>query len=311
MSGVSSLEIAESDCVVIWGTNAVATQVNLMTDAIRARKERGAKIVAIDIYDNETMRQADLALRLKPGTDGALACAVMHVLFRDGWADRDYMARHTDDPLRLKAHVRSRDPRWASAITGLAVEDIEAFAALVGRNKRTFFRLGYGFTRQRNGASNMHAALCIPAVTGAWAHEGGGALHSNSGIYKLDKTLIEGLDARYERPQARSVADRRGPHRRGRGIEGRRPGQGDADPEHQSDGRRAQSGEGAARLFARGLFTCVHEQFLTDTARHAESCCRRRCSSSTTTSIPAAAINICSSAAKRSSRRRAAAPTTK
>ena len=75
-----------------------STQVNVMTHAMRARKERGAKIVAIDIYETETMRQADLALRLRPGTDGALACAVMHVLFRDGFADRDYLARYTDAP---------------------------------------------------------------------------------------------------------------------------------------------------------------------------------------------------------------------
>ena len=271
MSGVSSLEIAKSDCVVIWGTNAVATQVNLMTHAIRARKERGAKIVAIDIYDNETMRQADLALRLKPGTDGALACAVMHVLFRDGWADRDYMARHTDDPQGLEAHVRPRDPCWASAITGLAVEDIEAFAALVGRNKRTFFRLGYGFTRQRNGASNMHAAVCIPAVTGAWAHEGGGALHSNSGIYKLDKTLIEGLDARdtsvrrLDQSRIGAVLTGEAEALKGGGpvkamlIQNTNPM---VVAPNQAKVRRGFSRE--------DLFTCVHEQFLTDTARHAD-----------------------------------------
>ena len=196
MSGVSPAEMAKSDVIVIWGTNAAATQVNLMTHATRARKEHGAKIVAIDIYPTETMRQADLALQLRPGTDGALACAVMHALFRDGFADRDYMARYADAPAALEAHLRDRAPEWASAITGLAVEEIEAFAALVGRHKRTFFRLGYGFSRQRNGAANMHAALCMPAVTGAWAHEGGGALHASSAIYKLDKTLIEGLDAR-------------------------------------------------------------------------------------------------------------------
>ena len=78
-AGVNADEIEKADCVVIWGTNAVATQVNLMTHATRARKEHGAKIVAIDIYRTETMRQADLALQLRPGTDGALACAVMHV----------------------------------------------------------------------------------------------------------------------------------------------------------------------------------------------------------------------------------------
>ena len=94
------------------------------------------------------MKQADLKLVLKPGTDAALACAVMHVLFRDGHADRDYMARHADCPEELEAHLKSRDPAWASAITGLPVEDIEAFARLVGENKRTFLRLGYGFSRQ-------------------------------------------------------------------------------------------------------------------------------------------------------------------
>jgi len=196
LMGADPREMAKSDCVVIWGTNAVATQVNVMTHAIRARKERGAKIVAVDVYETETMRQADLALCLKPGTDGALACAVMHILFRDGLADRAYLERYTDKPSELEAHLRTRDPAWAAAITGLDPADIERFAALVGRTKRSFFRLGYGFSRQRNGAANMHAALCIPAVTGAWAHEGGGAFHSNSGIFKLRKTMIEGLDVR-------------------------------------------------------------------------------------------------------------------
>ena len=79
--GADPREMAKSDCVVIWGTNAVATQVNVMAHAVRARKERGAKIIAVDIYETETMRQADLALCVRPGTDGALACAVMHVLF--------------------------------------------------------------------------------------------------------------------------------------------------------------------------------------------------------------------------------------
>ena len=121
MSGISPFEMQKSDVIVIWGTNAVATQVNLMTHVTRARKERGATVVAIDIYPTETMRQADLALQLRPGTDGALACAVMHILFRDGWADRDYLLRHTDDPAGLEAHVRTRGPAWASAITGLRV----------------------------------------------------------------------------------------------------------------------------------------------------------------------------------------------
>ena len=269
--GADPREMAKSDCVVIWGTNAVATQVNVMTHAIRARKERGAKIVAIDIYETETMRQADLALRLRPGTDGALACAAMHVLFRDGLADRAYLERYTDAPAELEAHLETRSPSWAAAITGLEVGEIEAFAALVGKTKRTFFRLGYGFSRQRNGAVNLHAALSIPAVTGAWMHEGGGAFHSNSGVYKLKKTMIEGLNVRDSRVRlldqslvgailtGEPEALKSGPPVKAMLVQNTNPL---AVAPHQEKVRRG---------FAReDLFVCVHEQFLTDTARYAD-----------------------------------------
>lgn len=191
--------MAKSDVVVIWGTNPVSTQVNVMTHAMKARKERGAKIVVIDLYRTDTLKQADLGLVVRPGTDGALACAVMHVLFRDGFADREYLRDFTDVPEELESHLQSRDPAWAAAITGLTVEEIEAFAKLVGENKRTYLRLGYGFGRQRNGAVNMHAASCIAAVTGSWKHEGGGAFHNNGAIYHWRKSLIEGLDIRNPR----------------------------------------------------------------------------------------------------------------
>ena len=192
--GPDPREMAQSDCVVIWGTNAVSTQINVMTHATRARKERGAKIVVIDIYRNDTMKQADLGLCLKPGSDGALACAVMHCLFRDGKADRDYLARYTDVPDEFEQHLASRTPSWASEITGLTVEEIEAFAQLLGERPRAYFRLGYGFTRSRNGAVNMHSASCIPTVLGSWQHEGGGAFHNNADIFGMDSTLIKGLD---------------------------------------------------------------------------------------------------------------------
>ena len=110
LAGPDPREMAKSDCVVIWGTNPVHTQVNVMTHAQRARKERGAKIVAIDIYENPTVKQADLGLVLRPGTDGALACAVMHVLFRDNFADRAYLEKYSDDPKGLEVHVATRTP---------------------------------------------------------------------------------------------------------------------------------------------------------------------------------------------------------
>jgi len=195
IAGVDPREMAVSDLVVIWGTNPVNTQVNVMTHASRARKERGARIAAVDVYNNDTMKQADIKIILRPGTDGAFACGVMHVLFRDGYADRAYLEKYTDCPAELESHLQTRTPEWASAICGVPVSEIEAFARAVGETKRTFFRLGYGFTRSRNGAAQMHAALCIPAVTGAWQYEGGGAFFNNYALWHFDERIVEGHDA--------------------------------------------------------------------------------------------------------------------
>ena len=196
LAGADPREMAKSDLVIIWGTNAASTQVNVMTHALRARRERGAKIVCIDVYRQATAKQADLLVCVRPGADGALACALMHVLFRDGHADREYLERYTDRPAELEAHLAGKTPAWASAITGVPVDTIETLARMIGATPRTFFRLGYGFSRQRNGAVNMHAALSVAAVSGAWRHEGGGAFHSNGAIYHWDRSLIEGLDVR-------------------------------------------------------------------------------------------------------------------
>lgn len=271
LAGVDPREMALADCVVIWGTNAAHTQVNVMHHAMKARRERGARIVAVDIYPTSTTAQADLPLILRPGTDAALACGVMHVLFRDGLADRAWMAAHTDAPEALEAHLETRTPEWAAAITGLSVAEIEAFARLVGERPRSYFRLGYGFTRQRNGAAAMHAALCIPAVTGAWAHEGGGAFHNNGAIYRWDKTLIEGLDARdpavrmLDQSQIGRVltgdaeALRGGPPVTALLIQNTNPVS--VAPE------QALVRAGFAR---KDLFTVVHEQFMTETAAMAD-----------------------------------------
>lgn len=203
LRGPDPREIAKADCVVIWGTNAVATQVNVMTHAMKARKERGAKIVVIDIYDNATMKQADLGLIVRPGTDAALACAAMHIAFRDGYADRAYMAQYADDPSGLEAHLQTRTPEWAAAITGLSVEEIETFARLIGTTKKTFFRLGYGFARQRNGSAGMHAALSVATVLGSWQYEGGGAFHNNGDIFRLNKAELMGTS--YADPDIRML----------------------------------------------------------------------------------------------------------
>ncbi|RYE11367.1 MAG: molybdopterin oxidoreductase family protein [Hyphomicrobiales bacterium] len=262
--------MAEADCVVIWGTNAVNTQVNVMTHAMRARKEHGAKIVAIDIYQNATMDQADMPILLRPGSDGAFALAVMHVLLRDGLADRAYLARLTDFDAAVEAHIMSRTPEWAAGITGVSVAEIEAFARLVGTTPKTYFRLGYGFTRQRNGSTNMHAALCIPAVTGAWQHRAGGAFHSNSGTWHLDKSLITG--------KAMGKAGREldmseiGKILTGDATALKGPTPVKALFIQNTNPVNVAPEQGLVRAgFAReDLFTVVHEQFMTETAQMAD-----------------------------------------
>ncbi len=271
LAGSDPREMAKADCVVIWGTNPVHTQVNVMTHAVRARKERGAKIVHVDVYRNATTEQADLAIILRPGTDGAFACAVMHVLFRDGLADRAYLERYTDAPKELEEHLRTRTPEWAERITGVPVAEIEAFARLVGTTPRTYFRLGYGFSRSRNGTVNMHAALCIPAVTGAWQHEGGGGFHNNGGIYHWNKSMIEGLDVL---DRSVRVLDQ---SRIGAVLTGDRDALKGGPPvdalftQNTNPMMVAPDHNLVRRGFAReDLFVCVHEQFLTETARMAD-----------------------------------------
>jgi anaerobic selenocysteine-containing dehydrogenase len=271
IAGPDPREMAKSDLVVIWGTNPVNTQVNVMTHAVRARKERGAKIVAVDIYMNGTMEQADLPVLVKPGTDGALACAVMHCLFRDGKADWNYLEKYTDAPRELEAHLRNRDPHWASAISGCPVETIEEFARLIGSTKRAFFRLGYGFARSRNGPVNMHAASCIPSVTGAWLHEGGGAFHNNADIYHWNKSMIEGSELRD--PSVRMLDQ----SRIGAILCGDHDALAGGPPvtalliQNTNPVSVCPDQERVKRGFARDdLFTCVHEQFMTETAQMAD-----------------------------------------
>ncbi len=268
-AGPDPREMAKSDLIVMWGGNPVGTQVNVMTHIQRARKERGARLVVVDPYRTGTAAAADQHLALRPGTDGALACAIMHIAFRDGYADRVYMARYADDPAGLEAHLASRGPAWAEAITGLDADTIEAFARDYCRTDRAFIRVGYGFSRSRNGAHNVHAVSCLPTVTGKWLHEGGGAFWANRAIYGLDRSLIQGTPD----PSVRVLdMSRIGPV-----LTGDRRDLGDGPPVHamlvQSCNPALVAPDSGRVLagFARDdLFVAVHDQFLTDTAKRAD-----------------------------------------
>ena len=269
--GPDPREIAKADLIVVWGGNPVATQVNVMTHITRARQERGARLAVVDCYRSGTAAVADMHLCLRPGTDAALACAVMHCAFRDGHADREYLGRYTDFPADLEAHLAARGPAWAASVTGLSVEAIEAFARLYNTTKRAYIRVGYGFTRSRNGSAAMHAVTCLPAVTGAWQHEGGGAFWSNRSAYHWNKTMIEGLDALDKstreidmcRIGAALLGDadalKGGPPIVAMLVQNTNPAV------VAPDSNRVRQG-----LAREDLFTVVHEQFLTETARYAD-----------------------------------------
>ena len=181
------------------------------------------------------------------------------------------MEKFTDAPRDLENHLKSRTPDWAAKICDIPAAEIEAFARLIGTTQKTFFRLGYGFTRSRNGAVNMHAVTSIAAVAGSWQYEGGGALHSNSGMYKWNKTMIEGLDVKA--PDIRNIDQSRigpallgdpydlagGPPITALFVQNTNPASVAPD--------QTKVKQGLAR---EDLFTCVHEQFMTETAKFAD-----------------------------------------
>ena len=269
--GPDPREMGESDLIVVWGSNPASTQVNVMTHIAKARRERKAQLIVVDPYRSGTAKVADTHIMLKPGTDGALACAIMHVMFRDGHADRAYMRTHADVPDELETHLSSRTPQWAAAITGLTVAQIESFARLYGQTQRAFIRVGYGFSRSRNGAANVHAVSCLATVGGKWQHRGGGTFYSNGDIYKIKDALIKGTD--HLDPSIRALdISRVGPV-----LTGDQNDLGHGPPvtamlvQNMNPAVVCPDSHAVRAGFMRDdLFLCVHEQFMTDTAKFAD-----------------------------------------
>ncbi len=195
----------------------------------------------------------------------------MHVLFRDGYADREYMQTYTDVSDELEQHLATRTPEWAAAITGLQADEIVAFAQLYGRTKRSYIRLGYGFSRSRNGAANVHAVSCLPAVTGAWKYHGGGALYSNHSLYKIDDSLIKGTDLLD--PSIRILDQSRiGPILTGcnEDLKGGPPVVALFIQNTNPMVVAPESLNVRTGFERQDLFVCVHEQFMTETAAMAD-----------------------------------------
>ncbi|MBF0623127.1 MAG: molybdopterin-dependent oxidoreductase [Magnetococcales bacterium] len=200
--GPAPEEMVQSDCIVLWGINAAVTHINIMS-FVKQAQQNGAQLIVVDPYQTRTARRADIHLNPRPGTDGALACAMAHVLLKEDLVDRNYLSKYSDFDTDVEAHYKSRTPEWAEQITGIDAALIRKTARLFGKAQAPFIKLGLGMSRQNNGASNIHAVSTLPTLTGAWKKPGGGALLMTSNGFSVNDTPVR--HSQWINPNTRSL----------------------------------------------------------------------------------------------------------
>ena len=184
--GADPLAVPNCRFIVNWGSNTANTNSHLWSLMIEARRRNGATIVCVDPYRSPTAERSDWHIQPRPGTDAALALGLMHVIWRDGLADDDYLARGAVgvEPLRERVDAEY-PPARVAAITGVDVSTIEAFARRLATDQPSLIRLNYGMQRHHGGGMAVRTIACLPAVVGSWRHPGGGAILSTSGAYAI------------------------------------------------------------------------------------------------------------------------------
>ena len=185
--------IVHARLIVAWGANVVSSNVHLWPFIEEARR-RGATLVTVDPYRSRTAEKSDRHLALLPGTDAALALGVMHVVFRDGKEDRDYLEKHTVGWEALRERAREWTPARTAETTGLTVEEVEWFARTYATTRASAIRINYGLNRHAGGGMAVRTIACLPAVTGAWRDVGCGALLSTSGTFPTNNAALERPD---------------------------------------------------------------------------------------------------------------------
>lgn len=191
--GADAEGIPECDLVLLWGTNTLTSNPHLWPHILKAR-ERGARVIAIDPILTRTAEQCDEWYGIRPGTDAALALAIMHVVFAEGLQDDDYLARHTLGADQLRERVREWTPERAAPITGLDASMIRSLAQRYGRARSAFVRINYGLQRHAGGGMAVRTIACLPAVTGHWRRPGGGVQLSTSANFRYNTAALERLD---------------------------------------------------------------------------------------------------------------------
>ncbi|KRA13189.1 molybdopterin-dependent oxidoreductase [Acidovorax sp. Root568] len=184
---------AESQLIIIWGSNSIGSNLHFWRYAQQA-KRNGAKLVCIDPRKSETADKCHEHIALRPGTDAALALALIHELIANDWLDHDYIARHTLGWDQLRERALQWPPERAAEVCGIPVEQIRQLAKDYGTTKPAAIRLNYGMQRVRGGGNAVRAVACLPALTGAWRHRAGGVLLSSSGQFPAQRAVLQRPD---------------------------------------------------------------------------------------------------------------------
>jgi anaerobic selenocysteine-containing dehydrogenase len=280
--GTAPEDFAQAGLILAWGANIHGNNIHLWPFIEQARRN-GARLVVIDPYRTRTAAVADEHLAIRPGTDGLLALATMHVIFAEGLEDRAYMAECTAGGEELRAHALKTEhsPERAAEITGIDADTIRRLAreyAQAGRegSRPAAIRLNYGTQRSENGGTTVRAVCMLPLITGAWKYVGGGLQLSTSGAFPWDSDALEMPELMMQSPLGRP-ARTVNMSRLGHALTelGQQPNEGPPVKAmfvyNSNPAAVAPNQNAVLRGMAReDLFTVVHEQFFTDTAEYAD-----------------------------------------
>jgi anaerobic selenocysteine-containing dehydrogenase len=192
--GMDPERFDEARLIILWGANPIVSNLHLWS-RVQAAKRRGAKVVAIDPYRSLSAEKCTQHIALLPGTDGALALGMMHVLIAEGLLDHEYIAQYTLGFEDLKKRVlENHSPEWAARTCGITVEEVRQLAREYGKTKPAAIRLNYGMQRHAGGGIAARTIACLPALTGAWRDAAGGIVLTTADFYRFDHAALERPD---------------------------------------------------------------------------------------------------------------------